>query len=435
MRILIASQTYLPGTNGEAVFTIQLAEGLAQAGHDVMAVIPSEREFSYQERIQGVHVCGVASVHLRFLHPATYFTPLPDRAVSRAFDAFQPEVVHLQDHYPLCQSVLHAARERHLPVLGTNHFLPENLIFNFAPNLLKHQRPPTWLTYALWDTMRMVFNQLDLITVPTETAAQILRQQSLYTPVMAVSCGVDTRRFRPRPDLNQAEVRRAYGFDADQPLFLYVGRLDWEKRIDVILRALHRRPHADLQFGIAGSGGSAVPKLRALASELGLGPRVRFIGFVPAPDLPRLLNSAEVFVMPSPEELQSIATIEAMATGKPVLAANARALPELVTTGVNGCLFRAGDPDDAARQIGLLLDKRAEWTKMGQASLERAQLHSLAATLRRYESLYQSLLTARRSVPASPASRKASAYLPRGIQHLIANVRAVRRPPPTPAPR
>ena len=95
--------------------------------------------------------------------------------------------------------------------------------------------------------------------------------------------------------------------------------------------------------------------------------------------------------MPSPEELQSIATLEAMAVGRPILAANARALPELVADGVNGLLFKPNDAGEAANCMAALLDNPAAWAPMGQASLERAQAHSLANTIRRYSELYQQL--------------------------------------------
>jgi 1,2-diacylglycerol 3-alpha-glucosyltransferase len=96
--------------------------------------------------------------------------------------------------------------------------------------------------------------------------------------------------------------------------------------------------------------------------------------------------------MPSDAELQSIATLEAMATGRPILAANARALPELVQPGVNGYLFEHGDPENAARAIAKLVDQRDDWAAMGAASREIALPHNLANTIHRYEELYSTLL-------------------------------------------
>jgi 1,2-diacylglycerol 3-alpha-glucosyltransferase len=110
---------------------------------------------------------------------------------------------------------------------------------------------------------------------------------------------------------------------------------------------------------------------------------------VPNEKLPLLYQTGQVFCMPSPEELQSIATLEAMASGRPVLAANARALPELVAHGENGYLFEPGQSEAVADGMAYLVDHRDEWPRMGQASREHAVEHSLENTIRRYEEVYQ----------------------------------------------
>ena len=182
----------------------------------------------------------------------------------------------------------------------------------------------------------------------------------------------------------------SYGLDQERVLFLYVGRVDRDKSLEVLLEALRERDRDDVQVGIAGHG-SALESLRARAQRLALRRRVAFAGYVPAPDLPALLNSADIFCMPSEVELQSIATLEAMATGRPVLAADALALPELVQDGVNGYLFEPGCPQDAARYMAKLADHPEAWAAMGAASLEMVQPHRFDHTLRQYEAVYRSL--------------------------------------------
>jgi len=112
---------------------------------------------------------------------------------------------------------------------------------------------------------------------------------------------------------------------------------------------------------------------------------------VPSERLPDLYRCADIFVMPSPEELQSIATLEAMACARPILAANARALPELVTPGTNGALFEPGRADSVASNMTGLLEHVDRWPYMGNASRSRAVAHSLENTVRRYEDLYRRL--------------------------------------------
>ncbi|MCB0065339.1 MAG: glycosyltransferase, partial [Caldilineaceae bacterium] len=104
---------------------------------------------------------------------------------------------------------------------------------------------------------------------------------------------------------------------------------------------------------------------------------------------PPLLNSVDLFVMPSHAELQSIATLEAMASGLPILAANARALPELVKADVNGWLFTAGDIANAADILALSLAHRRRWPTMGTASRQIAKSHAHEKSVAQYVHWYQ----------------------------------------------
>jgi 1,2-diacylglycerol 3-alpha-glucosyltransferase len=174
-------------------------------------------------------------------------------------------------------------------------------------------------------------------------------------------------------------------------VFFFVGRVDREKRLDVIISAIGLLDRDDIQFMIAGNGAKKDSLLEQV-QELGLEQRVHFTGFVPNSDLPSLLNSIDVFCMPGEAELLSIASLQAMACARPILAANALALPELVTSGVNGLLFHPGDVEDAARCMTWLVDHPDQWLAMGAASLERVQPHRLENTVQRYERLYQNVL-------------------------------------------
>jgi len=399
LRILIASQTYAPAANGQAVFTTQLAEGLAAAGHDVVVVVPSDRWRGYREQRNGVDLVALPAIPFGMNLGDVYFTPLPVSGLPRLLDEFQPQVVNLQDHYPLCRWLARFARRRGIPMIGTNHFIPENIVHYVLPF-----RPGRGVVNKiLWWTMTSLYDHMDVVTTPTETAAEILRQVGLRSPVQAISCGVNLHHYAPIPGLNRDEVRREYGFDPDRILLVFVGRVDEEKDLQVILRALPGIS-ANVQFGIVGEG-RFESEIHRLVGELGLEDRVVFTGFVPERDLPKILQTADVFVMPSPAELQSIATLEAMATGKPVLAARARALPELIDDGVNGVLFEPGDEDDASRGIRSLLEQRSRWPEMGEAGRQKVKPHHVESTIEAYERLYRHWIGKQRGA-AKPVSKK-----------------------------
>jgi 1,2-diacylglycerol 3-alpha-glucosyltransferase len=397
LRILIAGQTYKPHANGQAVFTTQLAEGLASAGHKVVMVTPSDQLRGSQEDRNGVRIeyLNALPVDARIQEARYAFVPGP--RVGAIMDAFQPDVVHIQDHYPLCRTVYRLARRRHLPVVGTNHFMPANVIGFVLP----FQAGRDILTRLLWWTMLSVYRRLDAVTAPSRTAVGILKDQKLDVPMYPISCGVSRERFEPGQDYDRNAVRRKYGIREDSDVFIYVGRLDEEKHIDVAIRALSRLGPSS-KLVIVGKG-HLESGLRTLAATLGIEDRVVFTGYVPNAALPGLLNAADVFVMPSEAELQSIATLEAMACGLPVLAADSQALPELVDPGLNGYLFRAGDPTNCADQMARLLDERSSWESMGKASLEHVAPHQIESTIQRYVRIYRRVMGFRKTL-SEPAS-------------------------------
>jgi glycosyltransferase involved in cell wall biosynthesis len=146
----------------------------------------------------------------------------------------------------------------------------------------------------------------------------------------------------------------------------------------------------DIQIVIAGHG-KVEGSLRRLVADMHIDKKVRFTGFIPAEDVPGLMNSIDVFLMPSEAELLSISTLEAMACGRPVLLADALALPELVRDGENGYLFKPGDVMDLALHMNLLADQPERWEMMGRISREIASTHSLDDTIQKFELIYTQL--------------------------------------------
>ena len=387
MKIFIVSQTYDLKTNGQGVFVVHLAEGLAQAGEKVWVAMPSPTGGPFKEERNGVLVYGIRARSLAPFYPEVFVTPFPGSQMRRILDQFQPDLVHIQDHYPLSSSATGQAVGRGLPVIGTNNFLPENIIdnvrlFSLFPGLSRR---------ILWRSVLRVYNRLNLATAATETAANILREAGIQIPVVTISCGVDLKRFETNLEPDRDLIRQSFGLSPCGVLFLYVGRLDKEKRLDLLIHALSLTGREDIEVAIAGHGAEK-GHLQSLAGQLGVKDQVKFLDFVPGSKLPALLHSCDFFVMPSEAELQSIATLEALASGRPVLAARARALPELVEHGHNGYLFRTDDAEDAAQGMLWLSERLDQFEAMSSASLAIAKSHDLPNTIQRFIALYHSLV-------------------------------------------
>ncbi|MDD4761900.1 MAG: glycosyltransferase, partial [Candidatus Pacebacteria bacterium] len=158
--------------------------------------------------------------------------------------------------------------------------------------------------------------------------------------------------------------------------------------IDLIIKAVSKIiPNIDLHFVIAGIGAEK-ENLENLAKKLSIQNRVHFIGFVSDKDLNNVYRIADCFVIASTAELQSIVTLEALASGIPVIAANAVALPELVKNGENGFLFEPNNLDDLIKKIEIIFSDSDSRKKMSEKSLTIAANHSIEKTISQFEEIY-----------------------------------------------
>ncbi|HEU5370105.1 MAG TPA: glycosyltransferase [Ktedonobacterales bacterium] len=367
---------------GVATVTRRLARHLAARDHQVWVVAPSEDRRSYQNVEGHVYLYRFSSFEWPF-YEGQRVALLPFLGLWRLFKAMQPDVVHI--HSPQVLGVLArlAAHALDIPVVATNHFMPINLSRSLASDGAVGRR----FSSLVYRYLVGFYQRCEYVTAPTETAYGLLLAHGLRTAGEAVSNGIDLARFRPGP--RDERVRQALGLPVDRPLALAVTRLMNEKRVHVLLEAL-AQTREPVHLAIAGTGPEA-RSLQALASQLGISQRVTFLGFVLDEQLVALYRLADCFVMPSTAELQSLATLEAMACGLPVIAANAGALPELVQPERNGYLFQPDQSDQFAICLDMLLRQPQRWQALGQQSLRIAAQHDYQRIVERWEAIYQGL--------------------------------------------
>ncbi|HEX3784781.1 MAG TPA: glycosyltransferase [Pseudonocardiaceae bacterium] len=381
LRVVIGADTFPPDVNGAAQFGARLATGLAGLGHEVHVLCPAASGADDTDALGDATVHRAPSIRTPF-HP-TFRICLPwqaNRAANTLLDEVQPDVVHVQAHFLVGRALVHAARRRGIPVVATNHFMPENLYGHaHIPQTLQHVAARV----GWWD-LRRVLRDAAVITAPTPRAVELLAHNGM-PGALAVSCGIDLVHFGQYAEL-------AAGPDMGERRVLFVGRLDEEKRVDELLRAValivaEDRDHR-LRLDLVGDG-SRRAAWQALAVALRIDSLVTFHGFVDEPTLLVAYAGCDVFCMPGIAELQSLATMEAMAAGKPVIAADAMALPHLVRPGRNGWLYPPGDVPALTARLRELLDDPAMVTKMGRASREIIAEHGLPHTLAEFDRLYR----------------------------------------------
>ncbi len=417
LRVMIVTDQYAPMVGGVPTVTRELARGLAERGHRVVLVAPSSTGRTRTDAADGQLTVSLRG-SLRWPWYEGQRLGLLSPAAARQFlDDFAPDVVHLHSPLTLGATFRAAARRRGIPVVYTNHYLPANVWPGAVTGTPPAGRTPflaisaTARSVAL-DTGFYAYvtgfaNRCDHVTAPTATAILLLREHGLRVPSQVVSNGIDLASYAPdappgTPAPAAASLRARYALPEGRLVILSVGRLSPEKNADVLIAAMARLPARPRQQApllvLAGSGPDA-GRLRALAARLGVADKVRFPGFVPGGDLPGLYRLADVFAIASRAELQSLATMEAMASGLPVVAVNAGALGELVHAGENGFLVTPrppagpgdGNAADFADCLGLLIADSELRARMARASLRIIREHDRHRLLARWESLYGAL--------------------------------------------
>lgn len=309
----------------------------------------------------------------------------------RVLEQVQPDVVHIQSHLLIGRGTSTEAKRKKIRLVATNHFMPENLIEHTG--LPKVVWPlAVWLT---WRDAARILRRAAEVTTPTRKAADYLEEKAGLVGVHAVSCGIRASDYTP-----------VFGPRTENRI-VFCGRVTGEKQIDKLLEAVALLPaDLDARLDVIGDGDQR-RNLEAQATRLGIRQRVTFTGRISDDDLRAHLSRATVFAMPSIAELQSIATMEGMASGLPVVAANAMALPHLVRDGENGYLFPPGNvPALADRLERVLRLPEDELAVMKNASLRQIEPHDIETTLRVFEKLYRGEPVTDPVTEVSPLSAK-----------------------------
>jgi glycosyltransferase involved in cell wall biosynthesis len=380
MTIVIGADTFAPEINGSATFSASLAGGLVRRGHTVHVVAPAagrHQNGTFQEEHGGEMVTVHRLWSWRYRpHPWLRFA-LPWRIQAnsaRILDEVKPDVVHFQSNIVVGRGLSKQALKRHIRLVATNHVMPENLLeFSLVPRFAQM----IVVKWSWWDANR-IYGRAEAMTSPTRRAADLVEANTDIKGVLAISCGLDASNYTP----NFAP--------RTENLIMFVGRVTGEKQIDKLIKAFALLdPSLSAKLEIVG-GGELEDELKHLAQSLGVADRVQFDSYVSTEFLREALTRATVFGMPSIAELQSIATMEALASGLPVVAANAMALPHLVHDGENGYLFEPGDVEAfAARLTDVLTMPEDELQKFKHESLTIVQAHDINRTITTFEELYR----------------------------------------------
>lgn len=415
LRVAIATPVYYPMINGVAVFSRNLAVGLARRGHEVLVLTPSQTKKNHLEVSDGVGVQYLNSVPLYFypdqIHqvstsrtimkkkvPRFFYrdgfkaSVFPFREVKRALEKFKPDIVHAQGADPIGIAVVNYAKKRGIPVVTTEHNQPEVLTEPLrVPGVVRQP-----VNNVLSAYFRNRQRKSDHVTMPTEQALEhLLGDRDLGVPAEAVSNGVDLSAFHSgaAPD----EIYEKYQIPKNIPIVLYIGRVDPEKKVGVVLNAFkqfldkHKLDELSKTLFLVVGDGVDKERLEDEAEKMGIDSSVRFLGKVLPPELYNIYRLGDVFVTASEVETQGIVLIEAAASGLPLIAVKSGAVGEVCQDSKNGFLVEPRDAQGIAKAMDRILSEPELRRNMAQASIQIASQHSLEKTIDKYIEIYKSL--------------------------------------------
>ena len=412
MKIVIATAVYYPMINGVAVFSHNLAMGLAKRGHEVLVLCPSQSGKNYTRVEDGVKVCHLKSVDVKvypdqinnvppkkkvlgvelphlFYKKGLKVSVFPAAEIKCALDKFQPDVVHVQVSDPIGLSVVSYARKNHIPVVTTEHNQPE--VITESLKMPDAVRKP--VNALLSSYFRNRQNKSDFVTMPTEQAIRnLLKKHELGIPIAAVSNGVDLSNFKPgKPAVG---IYNKYGINLDAPIVLYVGRIDPEKQVSTVISAFKKArefvPKAEL---IIVGDGVDKPRLEKMVKDLELESSVKFLGRVMPPDLYELYKVGTVFATASEIETQGIVLIEAAASGLPLIAVDKGAVSEVCITNENGFLCEPGNVEEISEAMVKILSDKDLCEKFSKNSIKIAAEHDFERTLDKFINIYNKVIS------------------------------------------
>ncbi|ANY20053.1 GDP-mannose-dependent alpha-mannosyltransferase [Tsuneonella dongtanensis] len=353
LRIALFSGNYAMTVDGANKALNRLVDYLLRQGAQVRVYSPTIEKPPFEPKGELVSLPSIAIPgRSEYRVPAWL-----GKRVREDLAAFDPHVVHISSPDFAAREAASWARERNLPVVASVHTRFETYPRYYRLGFME-PAVEAWL--------RKLYRRCDALVTPSPSMIDTLREQKMNRDIGLWSRGVEHQIFNP--ERRDHAWRRELGFADGDVVVGFLGRLVLEKGLDVfgdVVAELERRevPHKVL---VIGDG----PARAAFEDKM---PTACFVGFQGGADLGRAVASMDVLLNPSVTETFGNVTLEAMACGVPVVAADATGAASLVEDGINGYLVPPRDAGAYADRIAGYVADPALRIAHGQAGADRAK--------------------------------------------------------------
>jgi glycosyltransferase involved in cell wall biosynthesis len=373
----LVAGNYINVVDGAALTLRRIVEALGERGVDVAVVGPADAD-------------PKLSVPPTYFEVPSYPMPVQDYRVplglgSRAsaqLERFDPQLIHITSPEMASLMAIRFAKQHGLPLTSSFHT-------NFPAYLKYWQWPLEMLSPVAWKLLEWFYAPCDRVFVPTESMGEELSKHGVLDDWAMLARGVDPACFGRR--FRSMQWRRRLGIKDDERVVLFCARIVWEKGLRTFVRALDRLDGdgPDHRVLVVGDG----IQRGWLEAQL---PEAIFTGFLADDELACAYASSDVFLYPSTTETFGNVTLEAMASGLPVVGALAPGTRSLVDDGHSGLLVPPDDPEALAEACALLLANDMFRKRLSYGAVERAKDFRWPDVLERFANELDAIACSRR---------------------------------------
>ncbi|MFX1282497.1 MAG: glycosyltransferase [Promethearchaeota archaeon] len=374
MRIGIFSDSWVPNLNGVVISIINEIQSLRNK-HDFIVFVPKLKQ-TKPFKIDGIPIYELKS----FPFPAYpgYSLAFPTLLFTKAIRREKLDFIHCHSPFSLGYGAVLTARVFYdLPLLNTYH----TDLVEYSGHMIggfQAEKFTPWFRRFAWIYIRWFYKYSDVVITPSKTLQQALKSNGVRPPVYALPNMISSVFFKiNRNTLEeekfQTQMNEKFGIKPNNRIILYCGRISYEKKIEVMLKAFKQveKLYSDAFLLIVGDG----PDLKMYskqASSLNLR-NCAFTGFISHTKLPYIYRMGEFMVTPSDTETQGLTVIEAMSQRLPVIGVARGGVLDYIKDDENGILVPPGDSDALAQAIKKLLENPEIVSEYADKAFETAQ--------------------------------------------------------------
>ena len=328
MKVLIASDCYIPTINGVVTSIMNLKKGLEMLGHEVRLLTLSS---SGKSEIIG-NDYYLKSMKLDIIYPDVGIKITPCRKIMKEIYDWKPDVVHSQHEFSTFSVAKKISKTLNIPFVQTYHTVYEDYTHLFSPSKKIGKKVVKWFICKR-------FRKCDAVIAPTEKVEKMLAGYGVKSPIGVVPSGIDLVKFQNKIDeIEILKLKEELNIPIDYKIFVSVSRISKEKNIEELVECFAKCEIPKAVLIIVGDGPS-LNEMKDLVIMRNAEKKIFFTGMVAPEKIPLYYQMADVFVSASTSETQGLTYIESLASGIPILCRKDDCLTNILNEGINGWAY------------------------------------------------------------------------------------------------